>query len=320
MDERLRDPRTGLILISSPSVDPGDARQVRRQNHLGATMRLHRGVYAESDRLLSLSPHFRHVAQVNAIVETRRIRPIIGHQSAAVIWGMPIRPHTPSSVHLVVPPDSNAHSKNGVTVHREALADGDVVEIGGLLVTSPQRTLLDLARVSPFITAVTALDFALHDRRPTRFTPVAKSALIDAIDSLAAVRGLRRARRAVEFSRPGADNAGETHSRIVVAELGFPPPELQVSHVNPRGGCYYVDFEWPEFRHIGEFDGRGKYLKPEYLDRMSPGDAVVEEKIREDHLRAEGKGVSRWGPADVNGRQGLRRILIDAGLPCSRRQ
>lgn len=272
----------------------------------------------ETERVTSLTPRARHLAQVHAIVETRRIRPIIGHLSAAVFWGMPIRPAMPTTVHTVVPPGSNAHSKNGVTVHKELLLDGDVVEVGGLLVTSPLRTLVDLARVSPFVTAVTALDFALHERRSKLFTPLAKTALLESLGSLGAVRGFSRALRAVQFSRPGADNAGETHSRIVIAELGFPSPELQVRHVNPRGGYYYADFEWPGFQRIGEFDGRGKYLKPEYLGHMPPGDAVVEEKVREDHLRAEGNGVSRWGPADVNNRRELHRILLEAGLPCSR--
>jgi hypothetical protein len=318
MNEHLRDPRTGLIVISSPAVTDGDARQVRRSTRLGASTRLHRGVYAPSDLLSALAPEPRHITQIQAIAATRSIRPIIGHLSAAVMWGMTIRPGMPKTVHMIVPPNSNAHSKNGVTVHREALADGDVVELGGLLVTSPQRTLLDLARVSPFVTAVTALDFALHDKRPKRFLPLDKSGLLLAARELSGVRGHARALRAVEFSRPGADNAGETHSRIVIAELGFPMPELQVRHVNPRGGYYYVDFEWPEFRRIGEFDGKGKYLKPEYLGRMSPGDAVVEEKIREDHLRAQGNEVSRWCPVDVNNRRNLRRILLEAGLPCSR--
>jgi hypothetical protein len=318
MNEHLRDPRTGLILISSPAVTESDARQVRRQNRSGLVVRLRRGVFADRARLAPLSPHGRHLAQVNAVAETRRIRPIIGHLSAAVFWHMPIRPAMPTTVHIVVPPDSHLRSKNGVTVHREALGDGDVVEVDGLLVTSPERTLLDLARTSPFITAVTALDFAVHARRAKLFRPIPKPTLLGLVESLGDVRGRARAARAVDFSRPGADNAGETHSRVVIAELGFPPPELQVRHVNPRGGYYYVDFEWPEFRRIGEFDGKSKYLKPEYLDRMSPGDAVVEEKIREDHLRAQGNEVSRWVPADVNNRRELRRILLEAGLPCSR--
>lgn len=318
MDEHLRDARTGLILTSALSITPSEARQVRREHRAGSSTRLHRGVYAETRRLTSLTPRSRHLAHIHAIAETRRIRPIIGHLSAAVLWGMPIRPLMPATVHVVVPPDSGAHSKNGVSVHKEPLSDGDVVEFDGLLVTSPMRTLLDLARVSPFVTAVTALDFALHERRSKLFVPLKKTALLEEVASLGAVRGFSRALRAVEFSRPGADNAGETHSRIVIAELGFPTPELQVRHVNPRGGFYYVDFEWPEFRRIGEFDGRGKYLKPEYLDRMSPGDAVVEEKVREDHLRAQGNGVSRWCPGDVNKKRELRRILLEAGLHCSR--
>jgi hypothetical protein len=318
MTEHLSDPRTGLILISSPAITESDARQVRRQNRRGSIVRLHRGVFVDSARLSELSPHGRHLAQVNAVAGTRRVRPIIGHLSAAVFWHMPIRPAMPTTVHIIVPPDSHVRSKNGVTAHRERLLDGDVVEVDGLLVTTPQRTLLDLARTSPFITAVTALDFAVHAKRAKLFKPIPKSTLVGLVEALGEVRGRARAARAVDFSRPGADNAGETHSRVVIAELGFPPPELQVRHVNPRGGYYYVDFEWTEFGRIGEFDGKSKYLKPEYLDRMSPGDAVVEEKIREDHLRAQGHGVSRWVPADVNDRRRLHRILLDAGLPCSR--
>jgi hypothetical protein len=49
---------------------------------------------------------------------------------------------------------------------------------------------------------------------------------------------------------------------------------------------------------VGEFDGRVKYgrlLRP----GQGPGDAVFEEKRREDAIRDEGWGVVRWTWGDL---------------------
>jgi hypothetical protein len=49
---------------------------------------------------------------------------------------------------------------------------------------------------------------------------------------------------------------------------------------------------------VGEFDGRVKYgrlLRP----GQGPGDAVFEEKRREDAIRDEGWGVVRWTWSDL---------------------
>ncbi len=69
----------------------------------------------------------------------------LSHTSAAAIWrvGLPAaaRPE------LIVP-RSRALRAGGVVVHRTARLDPvDVVSVGGLLVTTPARTIIDLARV-----------------------------------------------------------------------------------------------------------------------------------------------------------------------------
>ena len=71
--------------------------------------------------------------------------------------------------------------------------------------------------------------------------------------------------------------------------------QLPVRHA---GGTAYADFGWPEQRTIGEFDGKAKYerlLRP----GQTSADAVYEEKLREDAVRAEGWEVVRWRWADL---------------------
>jgi hypothetical protein len=104
----------------------------------------------------------------------------------------------------------------------------------------------------------------------------------------------------------------------VIHELGFPAPELQVEHRAPDGGKYFTDFEWPAHRVIGEFDGKGKYLKDEYLGGRTPGEAMYDEKLREDSLRDEDNSVKRWGWDDAWKRTPIRVRLLAAGLPIVR--
>ena len=80
----------------------------------------------------------------------------------------------------------------------------------------------------------------------------------------------------------------------------------------------YSDFGWPEQRTVGEFDGKVKYgrlLKP----GQDPGDAVFEEKLREDAFRARGWEVVRWTWTDLRDfRATAARIRVaSAGSPAA---
>ncbi len=86
---------------------------------------------------------------------------------------------------------------------------------------------------------------------------------------------------------------GESRSRVAMARLGLPPPVLQWEV--RRGGVLLgeVDFAWPELGKVGEFDGFVKYgrlLRPGQV----PADVVFAEKVREDAIRAEDLGMTRW--------------------------
>ena len=316
-DDRL-DPRTGLFLVKSIGVTDADARQFRRSVDLGQGARLRRGVFTTADRWARLGARDRYLDRIRAVVATRRHDPIVSHQSAAALWGIPLSSAWPQTVHVLAVPASRVRSKNGVFVHRTPFDWEEIVEIDGVLVTSPALTLLDLARTVSFEDAVVALDHAVNPRRATPEVLVYPEELSERLARCGSLRGSVQAQRAIDFARPNADNPGESRSRVAIFELGFPDPELQVRHPNPRGGWYFTDVEWPRLGMIGEFDGKGKYLKEEFLRGRPPGDVVYDEKVREDHLRAEGFTVVRWGWAELADRAALSRLLTAAGLPVIR--
>lgn len=74
----------------------------------------------------------------------------ISHETALGLWGL--SDLMPERVHLSVPKGFRKRPPAGVVLHKADLAEGDVEERDGLPVTTPLRTLLDVARdrrVSP---------------------------------------------------------------------------------------------------------------------------------------------------------------------------
>lgn len=162
-----------------------------------------------------------------------------------------------------------------------------------MAVTGIVRTLLDLARVLPFEPSVALLDGALFRR------VVDPAALAEGLAGTERMPGARAAARAVRFADGPSESVGESRSRVLLHRLGLAPSVLQLAVRREDGvfvGC--ADFGWEGERVLGEFDGRVKYgrlLRP----GQSPGDAVFEEKRREDALRDEDWRVVRWTWADL---------------------
>lgn len=243
-------------------------------------------------------------------------------RTAMAIWKLPTIDDWPSSVELLEPPGSARRSKRGVVVHRAAFADAEIVPWGDHFVTTPARTIADLARAGEFTATVVALDFALSTRAAAA-QRVTKDEVRAVLDRVGNARGRARAGAAVEFADGRSGSAGESLSRVGIFRLGFEPPELQVRHPHPNG-YYDADFEWPPERNrppsIGEFDGLMKYLNEELLRGKEAGQVVVAEKLREDFLRDEGNGFTRWGWREARRPvQLLRPKLIRLGIRIVRR-
>ncbi|WP_210479687.1 hypothetical protein [Naasia sp. SYSU D00948] len=301
----------GITLVSELSRLDVDDRPFRAATARGDLVRVHRGAYVSAEEWAGLDRYERYRRQVVAVSLASRSRPVLTHESAAAVWGMPTLGRRGEVVHVLTTPAAGTRTENGVRRHAMDVAEEDVLESGGVRFTSLRRTLLDLMREAPFASATASLDWALrhHPRAPK--PTIDPLVLAEYVAASGLVRNSRRVGRVLQFADPRAESPGESLSRVAIAELGFPAPELQVDIRDVNGVAGRVDFYWPAHRLVGEFDGDLKY-DPEVVGHPS---ALLDEKRREDRIRRTGNGVARWdwkvawvGPA-------LYRRLTEAGLP-----
>ena len=296
-------------------------RELRRLGEHGSLdrstlQRIRRGVYAEATEWAASTYLERYRLGLDAAVATRRAEPVLSHVSAAVVWGIPVvGPHL-GAVHFAAAGRKHVRSKNGVVWHHDELADADVVEHHGYLLTSFARTALDLARTLPFPAAVAALDHVLAAGRSGEDTvTLDASQLNDRLDLLAGARGVAPARVSIAFARAESGSPGESISRAHMHMLGCPAPLLQVRFRRNDGGTDVSDFDWPEYGAFGEFDGFGKYVKEEYTRGRRIAEVVADEKARENRIRKHRPFGARWDWPTAMRPTLLARELADAGIP-----
>ncbi len=213
---------------------------------------------------------------------------VISHMSAAVLHGLPLWDTDLSTVHLTCNRDGGGKQRSCNFVHVSPITETEVVEVDRIRVTSQARTVVDLARGLSAFKAVPIGDAAL------RQGGVSEPELAEALARCRGWRGVIRARRTVAFLDPRSESVGESGSRVRIAELGLPAPDLQLELLDGLGRFVgRSDFGWLDRQTLGEFDGMGKY--GELRDpSKSADDVVIEEKIREDALRELGFEVVRW--------------------------
>ena len=189
----------------------------------------------------------------------------------------------------------------------------------GLLVTSRIQTVLDLAAFVPFAEALVPLDHVLKPDAARGLPALTKEGLLGALPGRYPLAVERRVSAAIKFADPASGSPGESYSRGLIHAAGFAMPILQYEVRTSTGRVGYSDFYWEECRTVGEFDGIAKYQKPKYLNGRTPGQVVVDEKLREDRIRATGRNVVRWVWADLWKPAELDRKLTAAGVPRRRR-
>lgn len=306
--------------LLTASLRPHDAlwpKQLARAARAGTLVRIRQGCYVDAGEWAQLSAEHRHRMLIAAIARTAHVEPVFAGPTAGMLWGFPI-PRVPEIVDVVCPIGYQRGSANGV--RRRAFSPGALVttRIGEWSVLDKIQTAIDLSLGSEFPWAVSVMDRLLNaNPLPVEGSahPVSKAEVAARIRQLSSSAKQRKASRVLDFARTDSMSPGESISRANMHILGLPQPELQVSFRDSGGHCATVDFWWKEYGLVGEFDGRAKYLKPEYLNGRTASQVVINEKNRENRLRALGLTVVRWEWATALDRQRLQAVLRSAGLP-----
>ncbi|MGR0218813.1 hypothetical protein [Agromyces sp. ZXT2-6] len=280
-------------------------------------VRVRRGLYVADASWPDTEREARHFVRMQAVA-TATSDPVFSHESAAVLWGIPVVGRL-GGVHLMAAGKVGRRSRGDVVWHNHGLDDRDIVEIDGFTATSLERTLFDLAASRSPHAGVAAVDAGIRPGFVSGLgTPVQglrKDELVEAFEARRRARGVRQALVCATFADPRSGSAGESVSRWQLHRLGFPAPELQVPFARPDGGVDIVDFDWPEYRRFGEFDGFGKYVREQYTGERTIEQVVWAEKQREDRVRRHRPYGSRWEWADALDPARLERRLLADGLP-----
>lgn len=305
-----------------------DFRSIGRQSELlsrvrsGELLPVTRGAYRYAAALTrdeQASGDDTYLATIRAVHLLAAEPLVFSGLAAAAVWQLPVVAPWPSTVSVVT--DVAAGGRSNVTIARTSVGHpAPRMDVDGLTVTTLARTVIDVGRTADFAQGVTVADAALRgqEKRATRFRrlPVALEEVQAELLLFGSLPGVSRCRGVIDFADGGSGSPGESISRVHIQHSGFPPPELQATFFDRRGFIGTVDFWWPEFRLIGEFDGKGKYLRAEFARGRSVAQIVMDEKDRENRLRALGNNVTRWGWSTAL--SGLRAHLIAAGLPITR--
>lgn len=288
----------------------------------GALQRLQRGRYVRSAEWNALWPESRHLLEVTAaFAEMNGGGAVASHESAAVIWGLPLYRHEPAAVHVTIPDGKHVTSRAGLRRHHDALPDADVAFRGDFRVTGLDRTVLDLARTVPFETAVAAADAALRVvASAARKYDLAAAAewrerMRRRVTGSRGARGVRQAAEVIEFADGRSESPSESVARVQAARLGFTRIGLQIPVPSPHGTLWWVDLELEEVGAFLEIDGIGKYDDAALRSGRTLQEVLLAEKRREDWIRGTTrKHLVRAEPQHVRTPEALAERLASFGI------
>ncbi|HET8757105.1 MAG TPA: type IV toxin-antitoxin system AbiEi family antitoxin domain-containing protein [Solirubrobacteraceae bacterium] len=256
------------------------AQAIDRSVRAGRLHPLHRGVYAVGHQVLTT--HGRWMAAVLAAGADA----VLSHASAAAAWDL--RPIQGGAIHVTIPGDPGRRRRRGIRVHRSGTLTPEQTTVHrGIPVTTPARTIIDLARTLTGRALEQIVDLA--DQR----------GLVDFADLRAADSA---SLRAVLSHYSPASTRSELEERFLrlCDDHGIPRPQT-----NARIEGFEVDFVWRDARLIVEVDG--------YAYHRSPG-AFESDRERDVTLTVAGWHVLRFTWTQVTRRRGWIATAIRGRL------
>ena len=210
---------------------------------------------------------------------------ILGLGSAGRIWNAPLPARLGEDwrIHLVRRRGCSMPRRANVVGHLLTLLPDEVVDFDGVRLTSPARTWLDLATVLGVDELVAVGDSLVCEHGPEHpFPRQGLCGVADLRDMVArhpGVRGVRKARAAVELIRVGADSAPETRMRLALVRGGLPEPVLNVvvrgEAVWGEPPVLWPDAAYPRWRVAVQYEGAHHNGEEQYLRDIRRADTAA---------------------------------------------
>lgn len=254
--------------------------------------RLFRGVYALASVELNLALWCRAALLVSPPDA------VLSHLTALRVYGLAIGDPWP----LHVSTRTATHTRHqGIRPHQRKRRI-EAVRVDGLPVTSPERTLVDIATKVGLVQLVQACDWMIQ-RGCTTVDRLGAYAVASHLD------GVRRVRRVLGYVREGAESPMETLVRLMLVFARLPEPRCNVDILDPLGRFVARgDLTYPEYLVLVEYDG----WHHERDARQRQHDL-----IRRERLEAAGWRVIVITAADLHDKratvQRVHRALVDRG-------
>ena len=174
-------------------------------------------------------------------------------RTAAWLWGVDVR--KPWQLDVAPPVEFFAlrgHARlrrGGVRSGERDLAPRDVTSVGGVRLTVPVRTALDLACAPGPYEALAAMDGL------ARVQGVTVEELLRELPRYRRRRGVVQARRLVPLVDGRAESAGESFTRLAIVDSGLPVPQPQVWVLESGVPKFRLDLAYPRLKICIEYDG-----------------------------------------------------------------
>ncbi len=225
------------ILIGSEALAAGT---VTRHDLRACYRRLHPDVYVPRRADLTLEDRI-----AAAWLWSRRRGVVCGLAASALHGAKWVDVDEP--IELAMP---NHRPTAGVITRNCTLTDDEVINRGGMTLSTVERTAFDLARTGPARQAVARLD-ALAAATHFKNEDVKELARRHP-----GARGMRRLDDVLGLVDAGAESPQETRVRLLLMDNGIPRPTTQIPVPGPNGlPRYYLDMGWDDIMVAVEYDG-----------------------------------------------------------------
>lgn len=255
----------------------GSDEMVMSRLESGLWTRVHPGVYQIDRRPLDWES--RLLAATLACGPDARV----SHRAALVLWNMDGVTYAPLEVTM---PFGNLAVPDGVIVHRSRRPTPKR-ELRGILVSGPERTILECSLYLPPITLGKALDSAIR----LSLTTIDRMWLMLATEGGRGVKGTRRLKQVLNDRAhdTATDSGAEFELLYHIKRRGLPMPVLGFE-IQTDSGRRIPDLAWPDGNKGVEVDG---------IDAHDSADKLDDDLTRQNDLMNLGLDIRRFSARQI---------------------